>query len=63
MTRPYQPIDARRIRLYSIQERRHRASVRRAASLPLPGASAFELLASFPDSLVTHEDGATEVAN
>lgn len=51
MTRPYQPIDARRIRLYSIQERHHRASVHRAASLPLPGASAVELLASLPDYL------------
>lgn len=51
MTRPYKPVDMGRIRTLSIQNRQHRASVMRMASLTPPGASAAELLASLPDYL------------
>ncbi len=51
MTRSYKPIDLSRIETYSIAHRPHKASVARAASLSPPGASAAELLASFPDIL------------
>ena len=51
MTRPYKPIDLTRVKTYSATRRRHKASVKRAASLPQPGASAAELLASWPDHL------------
>ncbi len=51
MTRPYKPIDPSRIKTYSIQARRHKASVAKMASLPEAGASARELLDAFPDTL------------
>ena len=51
MTRPYKPIDTTRITTYSIQDRRHKASVSDLASLPRAGATAAELLAAFPDTL------------
>jgi hypothetical protein len=51
MTRPYRPVDLARIRTYSASVRGHKASVKRLASLPAPGASASELLASLPDYL------------
>ncbi|MHC4695535.1 MAG: GSU2086 family protein [Planctomycetota bacterium] len=51
MTRPYKPIDTTRITTYSIQDRRHKASVSDLASLPQAGATAAELLAAFPDTL------------
>jgi hypothetical protein len=51
MRRPYKPVDAARIKKYSVRDRSHKASVREVASLPEAGASAVELLASWPDQL------------
>lgn len=51
MTRPYKPIDPRRIKTYDIKRRRHKASATKMASLPEPGASAAGLLDSMPDYL------------
>ncbi len=51
MTRSYKPIDLSRIKTYSARRREHKASVKRVATLPEPGASASALLASFPDYL------------
>ena len=51
MKRNYRPIDATRIKTYSAQNRSHKASVKQAALLPEPGASALELLRSWPDQL------------
>lgn len=51
MTREYQPIDPSRIKTYSIERRKHRASIDAAAALPEAGASARELLESLPDYL------------
>lgn len=51
MTRSYKPIDLGKLKTYSIRQRRHKASVHAEASLPAPGASAAELLASFPGFL------------
>lgn len=51
MTRPYQPIDAARIKTYSVGRRRHKVSVTDTAPLPQPGASAAQLLDSWPDHL------------
>ncbi len=51
MTRPYKPIDTTRLTTYSIQDRRHKATVSDLALLPNAGCSAAELLAAFPDTL------------
>ncbi len=51
MTRPYKPIDLSLIKTNSARRRQHRASVKRVALLPKPGASAAELIASLPDYL------------
>lgn len=51
MTRPYKPIDLSLIKTNSARRRQHRASVKRVALLPEPGASARELIASLPDYL------------
>ncbi|MFQ5591263.1 MAG: hypothetical protein ACE5HE_08885 [Phycisphaerae bacterium] len=51
MKRPYKPLDTSRITTYSIKQRRHRASVSKLASLPEVGATAAELLNTFPDQL------------
>ncbi len=51
MTRSYKPIDLTRIKTYSARRRQHKASVKDLASLPHSGASAAELLASWPDCL------------
>ena len=51
MTRSYKPVDPTRLQSYGVERRRHKASVKTVASLPLPGASAAELLASMPDYL------------
>ncbi|MBI4718147.1 MAG: hypothetical protein HY763_10110 [Planctomycetes bacterium] len=48
MTRRYQPIDAARLRTYSIRQRRHKAASPAAALLPEAGASASDLIASLP---------------
>jgi len=51
MTRAYTPVDPKRIKTYSTQRRRHKACISSMASLPPTGASAAELLGSFPDYL------------
>jgi hypothetical protein len=51
MTREYRPIDPRRIKTYSIKQRRHKASSSKVAGLAREGASAAELLAAMPDYL------------
>ncbi|MBU0717514.1 MAG: hypothetical protein KJ749_04635 [Planctomycetes bacterium] len=51
MTQPYRPIDLSRLKTYSIDRRHHKASAEVVAALPEPGASAAQLLASFPDYL------------
>ncbi len=51
MTRPYQPIDPSRIKTYSIDRRNHKAMVVNDAALTNVGASASELLDSFPPYL------------
>lgn len=51
MTRPYKPIDPDRIKTYSVHKRQHKAFVASATLLPDPGASATELIDSWPDYL------------
>ncbi|UCE60130.1 MAG: hypothetical protein JSU63_22135 [Phycisphaerales bacterium] len=51
MTRDYEPIDPTRIKTYSLRRRRHKSSVSQVSTLPGPGATAGELLASFPGYL------------
>lgn len=51
MTRSYRPIDPKKIRTYSVAERTHKSSTSRAAKLPGAGATAGELVESFPDFL------------
>jgi len=51
MTRPYQPIDCSKLKTYSVKARRHKSRLESAAGLPSPGASAQELLDSFPEFL------------
>lgn len=51
MGRSYKPVDLRRIKTYSARVRQHKAGVNTLASLPAPGASAAELIASWPDYL------------
>lgn len=51
MARTYQPIDLGRLTTYPMARRTHKASVAQGASLPAAGASAAELLDSFPDTL------------
>ena len=51
MSAAYQPIDPTRTRTHSVRQRAHKASIDRLASLPEPGASAADLLASLPDYL------------
>jgi hypothetical protein len=51
MTRPYKPIDMARIKTYSAHHREHKSNVKGMASLPVAGASATELLASWPPYL------------
>ena len=51
MTRSYEPIDLTQIKTYSARRRPHKSSVNTMASLPAPGASAAQLMASWPDHL------------
>lgn len=51
MTRSYKPIDLTQIKTYSARRRPHKSSIKTTASLPEPGASAAQLLASWPDYL------------
>ncbi len=51
MTRPYRPIDLTGLKTYHAEQRQHKSSVKRTASLPPPGASAGELLRSWPEYL------------
>ncbi len=52
---PYEPVDLRRIRVYSAAQRAHKVEVARQAKLPAAGASAAELLESMPDYLGARE--------
>ncbi len=51
MTRSYKPVDLTQIKTYSARRRHHKSSVKTMASLPGPGASAAQLLDSWPDYL------------
>lgn len=51
MKQRYRPADLSRLRLRSVTARGHKSSTRRAAGLPPAGASAADLIASFPDYL------------
>jgi hypothetical protein len=51
MTKTYKPVDLTRIKAYSASCRLHKATVSSMASLTSSGASASELLASFPNYL------------
>ena len=51
MPREYKPIDLRGLRTYGVGERHHKSSLAEFALLPEPGASAAELLNSFPQHL------------
>lgn len=51
MAERYDPVDLRRLKVCSVRDRSHKAVASRAASLPSPGASAAELIASFPNYL------------
>lgn len=51
MTRPYKPVDTRRIKTYAVKRRAHKATVKNMAPMPEAGASAAELLAAMPDYL------------
>ncbi len=51
MARSYEPVDASRIRTYSVGQRAHKAESAAAARLPQPGASAREWFESLPQYL------------
>ena len=51
MQRRYHPVDLHALRTNPVVHRHHKENVSRMAQLPEPGASAAELLASFPGTL------------
>ena len=51
MARTYKPVDLSKLKTYSIDDRRHRATVASMAALPKEGASAHEMLEALPDQL------------
>jgi hypothetical protein len=53
----YQPVDLSRLETYSVAQRGHRADANRLAKLPEVGASAAELLRSFPPYLGADQFG------
>lgn len=53
--KPYQPVDLKRIRTYSVAQRAHKVHLPQVAGLPERGASAAELIDSLPDFLGARE--------